>query len=208
MSRIYGILIPFATKTCETHHRGQDQMTTAIEPRPMRADARRNRESVIGAARRCMARDGLDAGMEEIARRAGVGVGTVYRHFPTKEALIEGLAQARFERLAELGREALEVEDPWQAFCDFMRASARIQTDDRALSEILVSRQETMRASGEKVGMLDLVAEVMGRAQASGDLRADAAPEDVPMMMCALAGASENPMTDPERYITLVLDGF
>jgi len=183
-------------------------MTTATEARPQRADARRNRERVIGAARRCMARQGLDAGMEEIARRAGVGVGTVYRHFTTKEALIEGLAQARFERLAELAREALEVEDPWDAFAGFMRAAALIQTEDRALSEILVSRQETMRAAAEGVGILGLVAELMERAQASGELRPDAAPEDVPMMMCALAGASENPMTDPERYIAIVLDGL
>ena len=174
----------------------------------MRADARRNRERVIGAARRCMSRDGLDAGMEDIAHRAGVGVGTVYRHFPTKEALIEGLAEARFERLAELGREALEVEDPWEAFEGLMRASAEIQTEDRALSEILVSRVGTMRAAAEKVGMLELVAKVMKRAQRSGHLRKDAAPEDVPMVMCALAGASKNPMTDPERYITLILDGM
>jgi AcrR family transcriptional regulator len=183
-------------------------MTTATETRPMRADARRNRERVISGARRCMARDGLDAGMEDIARRAGVGVGTVYRHFPTKEALIEGLAEARFERLAELAREALEVEDPWEGFEHLMRASAEIQTEDRALSEILVSRVGTMRASAEKVGMLELVAKVMKRAQRSGQLRKDAAPEDVPMVMCALAGASKNPMTDPDRYITLILDGM
>jgi AcrR family transcriptional regulator len=183
-------------------------MTTATETRPLRADARRNRERVISGARRCMARNGLDAGMEEIARKAGVGVGTVYRHFPTKEALIEGLAQARFERLAEIANEALAVEDPWEGFEHLMRASAEIQTEDRALSEILVSRQKTMRASAEKVGILELVAQVMERAQKSGQLRKDAEPEDVPMVMCALAGASKNPMTDPERYITMVLDGL
>src|SRR4051795_12976164 len=97
--------------------------TSPIE-RAQRADARRNRERVIHAARRCMARQGLDAGMEEIARRAGVGVGTVYRHFPTKEALIEGLAAARFQRLAELAHEALAVEDPGEAFAGFIHAAA------------------------------------------------------------------------------------
>jgi AcrR family transcriptional regulator len=182
--------------------------TTVAEPRPMRADARRNRERVIGAARRCMARKGLDAGMEEIARRAGVGVGTVYRHFPTKEALIEGLAAARFERLAELAHEALAVADPWEAFSGFMHAAASIQIDDRALSEILTQRPETMAAAAEAVDMLGLVSELMGRAQASGDLRADATPEDVPMVMCALAGAHENPMTEPGRYVGIVLDGL
>src|SRR2546426_2056466 len=67
--------------------------------RAQRADARRNRKRVIEAARRCMARKGLDAQIEEIARAAGVGVGTVYRHFPTKDDLVEALAMARFDRL-------------------------------------------------------------------------------------------------------------
>src|SRR5256714_3971985 len=84
--------------------------------RAQRADARRNRKRVLEAARRCMARKGLDAQIEEIARAAGVGVGTVYRHFPTKEHLVEALAMARFERLAELAREALATEDPWAGF--------------------------------------------------------------------------------------------
>src|SRR5207245_7321000 len=101
-----------------------------------------------------MARKGLDAQIEEIARAAGVGVGTVYRHFPTKDDLIEALAMARFERLAELAREALEGEDAWLAFEGFMRASARIQSEDRALSEVLTSRPETMARAAESVDIL------------------------------------------------------
>lgn len=186
---------------------------TATPPAPpverrQRADARRNREKVIEAARRCMARDGLDAQMEEIARRAGVGVGTVYRHFPTKHDLVEALAGARFERLAELADEALQKDDPGEAFEAFMRASAQIQCEDHALSEVLTSRPETMQRAAESVDMLGLVTEVLSRAQAAGAIRQDADPRDIPMIMCALAGTYHNPYADAERYIAIVLDGL
>lgn len=176
--------------------------------RSMRADARRNREKVLVAARKVMARKGLDAQMEEIARAARVGVGTVYRHFPTKDHLVEALAADRFERLAELAREALEKDEPWAAFEEFMRAAARIQTEDLALSEVLTSRPELMRPAAEAVGMLELTGQIMRRAQATGELRGDADPTDVPMVMCALAGTCRNPKMDPERYIGIVIDGL
>src|SRR3954449_7743277 len=100
-----------------------------IPQRPQRRDAVRNYGLIVEAARNCMARDGLDAQMEEIARAAGVGVGTVYRHFPTKDELVDGLALERFERLRDLALDALAEADPAKAFEDFMRAAARIQTD-------------------------------------------------------------------------------
>src|SRR5947208_8597118 len=107
--------------------------------RPLRADAQRNRDKIVAAARDCFSEEGLDAQMEDVARRAGVGVGTVYRHFTTKDELVDALADERFDRLRDLALEALEMEDPCEAFETFVRASARIQTEDRALSEVLTS---------------------------------------------------------------------
>lgn len=181
---------------------------TQAPVRAQRADARRNYERVLDAARTCMARQGIDAQIEEIARTAGVGVGTVYRHFPTKDDLVDALAQARFERLAELAREALASEDAWGAFAGFMRSSARIQGEDRALSEVLTSRPETMSRAAERVGILELVGELMQRGKRAGEIRRDADPRDVPMLMCALAGTYRNPYTSADRYIAIVLDGL
>ena len=185
-------------------------MTTSptVAAKSQRADARRNRERVIKAARRCMAREGLDAQMEDVARRAGVGVGTVYRHFRTKDELVDALADERFDRLRELAEESLAMDDPWEAFETFMRASARIQTDDRALSEVLTSRPGTMSRAAERVGILDLVGRLLGRAQKAGVVRKDAHPRDIPMLMCALAGTFRNPTSDPDRYIGIALDGL
>jgi AcrR family transcriptional regulator len=184
-------------------------VSTPIPPeRAQRADARRNRQRVIEAARKCMARDGLDAQMEEIARTAGVGVGTVYRHFPTKDDLVEALADDRFDRLAELAQEAFEVADPWEAFAGFMQAGAQIQSEDRALSEVLTSRPETMMRAAERVGILELTARLMRRAQAAGEVRKDADPRDVPLVMCALAGTWCSPFANPDRYIAIVLAGL
>ena len=174
----------------------------------MRADARRNRDKVLKAARVCFARDGLDAQIEEIARRAKVGVGTVYRHFPTKDDLVFALAGERFERLAEHARAALDEEDPWEAFCDFLRSSAEIQIGDRALSEVMLDSKDVMHEHAERVGILELVEQLMDRAKAAGALRKDAEPEDVPMLMCALGGAAEMPMMSGERYLALAIDGF
>ena len=99
-----------------------------------------------------MATDGLDAQMDDIAREAGVGVGTVYRHFPNKEDLIYALAERRFERLAELAREALAEDDPGPAFERYLYRGAELQATDRALNEVMRDRPDAMQAAAQKVG--------------------------------------------------------
>jgi AcrR family transcriptional regulator len=180
--------------------------------RPQRADARRNRKRVLGAARKCFAQDGLEAQIDDIARAAGLGVGTVYRHFPTKEGLIEALAADRFDRLAEKAHEALEASDPWEGFCEFMRYSAEIQAGDRALTEVMGSRPEMMEAAASAAGLFEPMAKLVRRAQRSGAMRRDAHPEDVPALVCALGRvtnpAARGPRMDWERLVAIMLDGL
>jgi AcrR family transcriptional regulator len=182
-------------------------------PGGMRADARRNRELVIEAARERFGECGLDCQMEDVARTAGLGVGTVYRHFPNKEALLEALIEDRFERIAEKAGEALERDDPWQAFCDLMRWSAQYSADDKALSELLSQRPASGRDSAAKSGLIEKLERLIRRAQRSGQMRKDVAVEDVPTILCGLGsviGAHEQsmPALNWERFLAIMLDGM
>jgi AcrR family transcriptional regulator len=184
----------------------------AVVARVLRADARRNRDAVIAAAKKLFADEGLDAQMPDVAKAAKVGVGTVYRHFPTKEDLIAALAAERFERLAERAREGIEAEDPWEGLCDFIRFSAQIQADDRGLCEVMGSRPEVMSASAYAVGLDELCDQLVKRAQRSGDLRKDLDWEDIPMIACSLGRitpAEQGPAVGRwPRLVEIVIDGL
>jgi AcrR family transcriptional regulator len=180
--------------------------------RTQRADARRNRAAVLAAAKKLFADQGLDAQMPEVARTAKVGVGTVYRHFPTKDELIAALVVDRFERLAEKAREGLELDDPWNALCDFIRYSAQIQADDRGLCEVMGSRPDVMDAAARQAALPDLCAQLVKRAQSSGQLRSDLVWEDIPMIACGLGPitqAAVGPATGRwHRLVEIILDGL
>ena len=187
--------------------------TPAVE-RVMRVDARRNREAVIQAARELMGAEGLDSQMTEIARAAGVGVGTVYRHFPTKDELIEALAEDRFRRLAEYARDALAEDDPGPAFERFLHRGAELQAADRALSEVMRDRPDAMQAAASGVGLLELTREVLTRAQDAGAIRPDAVAEDIPMLMCGLGTSTPGcrgpfvSATSWQRFLAVMIDGL
>lgn len=189
-------------------------MKTASEPKaPGRADARRNRERVLAAAREQFAEHGLDIQMGQIARSAGVGVGTVYRHFPAKEDLVQALADERFERFAEFARTALEGADPWEGFCELMRNSARVVDEDRSLSEAMDQLHGLCAISAEKAGLFELTGELIDRAKAQGAMREDFRVEDVPSMMRGLARATAPQENGPppmswERYLEIMLSGL
>jgi AcrR family transcriptional regulator len=181
-------------------------------PRALRADARRNREAVIAAAKKLFADEGLDAQMPDVAKAAKVGVGTVYRHFPTKDHLIAALADDRFERLAEKAREGIAADDPWEGLCDFIRFSARIQADDRGLCEVMGSRPEVMSEAAYAVGLDELCDKLVKRAQRSGDLRKDLDWQDIPMVACSLGritAAEAGPAVGRwPRLVEIVIDGL
>ncbi len=190
------------------------------QPRPNgQADRAPSAPTRAATARRCSKRragnspcSGLEAQIDEIARDAGVGVGTVYRHFPTKEDLLQALADARFEGLAEAGRASLEVEDPWDAFVGFMTYSARVMVEDRALSEAMDQRAGLCGQAADKVDMLGVTGKVVERAHQSGQLRADIVAEDVPSLICGLGRATRandgRPSMSWERHLEIILAGL
>jgi AcrR family transcriptional regulator len=180
--------------------------------RPLRADAKRNREQVLEAARQVFAKHGLDAQMDEIAQRARLGVGTVYRHFPTKRDLLEALAEKRFEWLAERARQALAEDDAGEAFRNYLRDACALQAKDLALSEAMAGRPEMMGAAAEAAGMNELMSELVGRAQKQGSIRKDISGEDIPMFVCSLSSVTKAGRTLPfmrwERLLEILLDGL
>lgn len=182
--------------------------------RPLRADARRNHDKVLAAAAAAFAESGLEAQVEDIARRAGVGVGTVYRHFPTKDALVEALAEQHFERLAAIAEAALEEQgDAWQIFAATIWSAARAAAGDIAWCEILGGRPSAVQAATRGRERLSAaMATLIDRAQRAGAMRSDATVEDVKTIMCGFghvaaaqrAGAELN----WERYLQIALDGL
>jgi AcrR family transcriptional regulator len=183
---------------------------TDIATKPLRADARRNRERVLTAARAVFAEHGREAQMDDVARRAGVGVGTVYRHFPTKEALVNALALDLFEGLISAAREALEIEDPWEAFTHALWAGGHLLASDRAFTEI--ASQTEMPISPELAAELTgLFERLVRRAQDAGVLRTDLVFDDVPMFMCGIGAATAKPHCCPEawkRHMMILIDGL
>lgn len=182
----------------------------AAGPRPMRADAQRNRRRVLDAALEAFAEQGLDAQMEEIARRAGVGVGTVYRHFATKEALIEGLVQARFDRMLALTEAARERDDAWEAIVGLFTEAAELHAHDRVFAEISDDPRNIPGLAPVLDALLVAWQQLIDRAQAQGTVRADFSSADIPGLMCGLASVvlSARREADWRRYLAFMLDGL
>src|SRR5215211_3742812 len=111
-------------------------MHDQADPAPLRADAERNRQRILEAAREVFADRGLDVTLDDIARHAGVGVGTAYRRFPNKEALVEALMVERIGELEALAQECLAQPDPWEGVAGYLERALAMQAADRGLKEV------------------------------------------------------------------------
>jgi AcrR family transcriptional regulator len=185
-------------------------MSEVLE-KPLRADARRNRAKVLAAARAVFAEQGVDAQIDDVARRADVGVGTVYRHFPTKDALLNALTDEQFDVIAAHARKTLELDDPWEAFLQTMWFGAEKTAGDRAFAEIMGAAENMPSTCPGKEDLVATVGELMRRCIEDGRMRPDAMIDDIPLLMCGIGSASAMPHPRPEawrRHLQIVLDGL
>jgi len=179
----------------------------------MRSDARRNRARVLVAAEDVFSEVGLRAQIDEVARRAGVGVGTVCRHFPTKQALVEAVLEAMYESLLEDAQQALGQSDPGVAFHTFFVALSEFQARHRALAEHMATEIDLpVSAQSVRDALRGAIGELVERAQDAGAIRPDIGPADVAMLFSGVAHATAlagdlQPVLR-ERYVALILDGL
>ena len=190
-------------------------MAPTAEPteRPLRRDAERNRQRILGAAAEVFSERGLDATLDDVARRAGVGVATVYRRFPDKESLVGELFQDRISTLVSAAEEACKAEDPWDGLLSYLEYLTTTMAGDLGLRQMLLfATYGRDRVTCVRERMRPVVARLVARAQATGQLRDDFSATDVPMLMIMLATAAEYaaPVQPAawRRYLALILDGL
>jgi AcrR family transcriptional regulator len=183
------------------------------EERRLRADAARNRAAILAVARGMFAEHGLEAPLEAIAARAGVGIATLYRRFPTREKLVAAALVEKVAEYAEAARQALATPDPWDGFAGFVERICELQAGDRGLSDLLsmtLSADEQVEELRRTAN--ELLITVIDRAKAAGTLREDFVGEDLVLLLIATAAVMHVTQADaPEawrRFVALALDSF
>jgi AcrR family transcriptional regulator len=181
--------------------------------RPLRRDARENRDRILIAARTAFAEQGIDASIDEIAAGAGVGVGTLYRRFPTKEALVDAVFETHLEQIVVAAEEALGGNDGWTAFVGYLTHVVGLQASDRGLAEILGSQLPSEHLLAQaRIRLRPLVAQLIARAQEEGGLRDDVVYEDVSVLLWAtgrvVAATRDVQPLFWQRYLALLVDGL
>jgi AcrR family transcriptional regulator len=157
--------------------------------RPLRADAEKNRERIVEAAQALFAERGIDVTREEIAQRAGVGMATLRRRYPTRADLVAGVFEEKMWLFATGARKALKDPDPWHGFCRYVASLCAMQTSDRGFSDVLtMTFPSAARFEAARVQAYADFSELTKRAQAAGALRGDFVPEDLIILLMASAG--------------------
>ncbi|MBM7437257.1 AcrR family transcriptional regulator [Streptomyces sp. HB132] len=189
-------------------------MSTAPTPaRPMRADARRNHDRLLSEARTSFAAQGTDASLEDIARKAGVGIGTLYRHFPNRQALMNAVFQEALSALLDRSRELAHAGQPCTALVEWLGAIITHAGEYRGLAQALMSASgdETSALTSCHVPLRQAGAQLLARAQSSGSVRADVSIDDLLQLTNAIALAAERTPADPalaDRLLRLTLRGL
>ena len=181
--------------------------------RPLRRDAERNRQRILTAAAEVFTQRGLDATLDDVARQAGVGVGTVYRRFPDKESLVAELFQDRIDAMVAVAEAACAAPDPWHALVSFLEYAAASMAGDMGLRQMMMfATYGKDRVAYAREQMRPVVGKLVERAQAAGALRPDFSATDVPLIAFMLASAAEyaGPVQPDvwRRYLAMVVDGM
>ena len=178
----------------------------------MRKDAARNRELLIDAAREVFASRGIEASLDEIAKHAGLGVGTAYRHFYNKHELVAACAQQALDRVVEIAEQALRVEDPWQAIGGFFEGVLRLQAESRGLREVFLGDYDPDEVGQPRERLVAALSLLLARGQRAGVVREDAEPSDLGflvLMLCSVTDVAGSIAPDMwQRYLPMVLDGL
>jgi AcrR family transcriptional regulator len=187
--------------------------TRTPDERPLRADAERNRQRLLDAARELFAERGLDATLDDIADRAGVGVGTAYRRFPSKDDLIDALFEQELAGIVEIADAAAAHEDAWEGLVYWMTHIAEKQVESRGLKAILTSNvRGKKRVAAARSQIAPRIGPLVPRAREAGVLRPDVEISDIPMLVFMVVGVAEyTRAVDPDiwrRYLAIVLDGL
>jgi AcrR family transcriptional regulator len=183
---------------------------SAVVARPLRADAQRNRQRLLDEAQAVFAELGTSAPIDEIARRAGVGVGTLYRHFPTKDALFEAIVVARVEGQVEEARALLDAADPAAAFFHFVGRLIEVGARNKALTEELANAGFDVKVAvaGPSAELRRLVDELMARARHAGAVREDVTLGDLMALLGGTCLAALRYGGDPTRLASIVSAGL
>lgn len=185
----------------------------ATELRPLRRDAQRNRERIVAAAREAFAASGIDVPVEEIARRAGVGMGTLYRRFPAKEDLVDAVLEETLEQFVAAAEEAVAGDDAWAGLCAFLERAFALHVENRCLKDLVESGAHgRARAEASRERLRPLIRTLVAQAHEQGTLRPDFTPEDMPLVLWAggrIVQATADVAPDLwRRHLGLVLDGL